>query len=340
MFIKYRPIRQRDLIECLDCIRDGFAYDLPSRIALTDFWRELLRTGAGVGAVMEDLTAPKGHGIVRFVICVFISDDFACYLKTDAPPLVGRHLLGAWIKGAPPHMSPSQIRFANAGAGLNILILHAGSPTHVLCTEKRRLVADRAVAFLSYLMSGYRCHEVLEEVYDEFSCRWAAGAGFRLRKTCPDIPAMRIHPQLPTEIRPHLFGVTSEEAEASAGTLASVLFGYRPPKFHFTLPEQELLIEALGGETDDDLAAALGVAVVTVRKRWSGIYDRVGCVSPWLLPEDATPHDAMRSQEKKRRVLQYVRQHMEELRPIDSPLIKPHAGRSRCPALAGSAVRV
>ena len=34
MFLKYRPVALQDLPVCLNCIRDGFAYDSESRMAL------------------------------------------------------------------------------------------------------------------------------------------------------------------------------------------------------------------------------------------------------------------------------------------------------------------
>ena len=78
-------------------------------------------------------------------------------------------------------------------------------------------------------------------------------------------------------------------------------------------------MEALLGETDQALATSLGVAAVTVRKRWDSIYSRVAEVAPELLSRAAGGKGTPRVAEKKRLLLSYLRQHLEELRPAIAP---------------------
>jgi hypothetical protein len=88
---------------------------------------------------------------------------------------------------------------------------------------------------------------------------------------------------------------------------------WTPPRFRFTPAERALLGVALSGGTDRDLAHALGLALATVKSRWRHIYDRVGAVEPELLPE-RPEGDGRRGGEKRRPLVEYVRQHLEELR--------------------------
>ncbi|MCW3060611.1 MAG: hypothetical protein JWQ02_2432 [Capsulimonas sp.] len=315
MFVKFRPARLRDLSECLGCLRDGFAYDEGGRAALLEMWEELLASGAANGAVMEDVSAPEGRRIVFFCLKVFVGDDYVRYLKTSAPPLVGPQVLGGWLKGLSPCLSLREIRRANSAEGVNILVLNSGLPERMYGTAELRGLVDRIGEFSCYFTAGYRCKELLEEFYTDFEYQWAAGAGLRERTRYGKFLDRRDLPMWDgREWSPILYGVTAPEAAASTGTLASMMLGYQPPKFFFSRCEQELLVEALLGETDEALAVSLGVAAVTVRKRWDSIYERVGIVAPELL---ARVFGAARSGEKKRLLLSYLRQHLEELRPAE-----------------------
>ncbi|MGO8672056.1 MAG: hypothetical protein ACLQVD_11900 [Capsulimonadaceae bacterium] len=314
MFLKYRPIRFQDFAQCLGCACDSFGCESRHQVTtvrLPDFWREILATGEASGAVMEDVTASAGENVVWFCILVFVTDECVARLKAGCIPFVGRYLLSAWLEDESLCLSLPQIRRDNSGDGLNMLVLHSGAPGR-LETANKRFVMDRAVDFSYFAASGYRCKEILHEVFSDESCEWLAGAGFRVRT---DYAACR--PLLTRAgSHPRLYGVNATEAASSAGTLASMLFSYQTPVFSFKPAEQELLLEALGGDTDDDLAATLGLAPVTVRKRWESIYDHVLQVRPLLLPDRLQdPH--LRKGEKKRRLLHYLQHHMEELRPFD-----------------------
>ena len=310
MFVKYRPVRLKDLVECVECVRSTFGYRSEQELAdLVDFWRELLSTGAACGAVMED----AGEGIVWFSLKVFVEDAYVQFLKTEAAPFVGREVLRSWLKGSSPCLGAREIRRANSTTGVNILVLCAGAPERMRSATQMRGLADLVVDFSRYCGAGYRCKELLQEFYDDFTCAWATGAGFRLRSDyarselgCDDV------------VHPKLYGVTAAEAAESAGTLVSTIFKYEPPRFFFRPNEQELLIEALVGETDEMLAMSLGVAVVTVRKRWDAIYDRVADVLPDMLQSPKSTDGAARGTEKKRQLLSYLRQHPEELRPCEN----------------------
>lgn len=316
MFVKYRPVRIGDLPECLACIRDEFAYATEERKALLAFWRELIQTRAGLGAVIEDMTGERGRRIVWFCLKVFVSDEFAAYLKTESAPYVGLEILRRRQSGESPCLDESSIRRANSSTGVCIVVLNSGAPRHMRSPEKLRSLADRVAEFTFYFTAGYRCNELLQEFYDDFTCGWATGAGFRLRT---DYPRQRAKETgLSLSGNPKLYGITSTEAASSAGTLASTLLNYRHPKFPFRPNEQDLLFEALLGETDEALAQSLGIALATVRKRWDAVYEKVAETCPDLL--DTAARDtggSTRGLEKKRRLLNYLRQHPEELRPHD-----------------------
>jgi DNA-binding CsgD family transcriptional regulator len=95
-----------------------------------------------------------------------------------------------------------------------------------------------------------------------------------------------------------------------------------PPRFGFIRSEQRLLSCGLDGGTDQEIADTLGISLVAVKKRWRAIYERTGAIAPELAP-DLPPGDGRsgeRGKAKKQRLLAYVREHPEELRPVSRNL--------------------
>jgi len=115
---------------------------------------------------------------------------------------------------------------------------------------------------------------------------------------------------------PHVVGLTRELEFDRPGSLVARLFYYHAPRFGFSRSEQRLLALALGGSTDDELAEQLGVSRSCIKKRWLSMYRRASLDSTM---KDSIPPDGRsseRGREKRRRLLQYVRERPEELRPV------------------------
>jgi hypothetical protein len=85
--------------------------------------------------------------------------------------------------------------------------------------------------------------------------------------------------------RTHLFGLTRELALSRVGTWASSLFAYETPQCGFRRSEQRLLLAALRGETDQELACRLGISLSTVKKTWLPIYEQISNHLPMFLSD-------------------------------------------------------
>ena len=111
--------------------------------------------------------------------------------------------------------------------------------------------------------------------------------------------------------------LTKKEAFAYPGSSVAGLFIYTPPRFLFSRSQRVLLRHALSGETCETLAASLSVSRWTVKKRWHAIYERVADVDSELLPPSIAygAHASSRGSERRRHLLNYLRQHLEEIRP-------------------------
>lgn len=93
-----------------------------------------------------------------------------------------------------------------------------------------------------------------------------------------------------------------------------MLFVRQPPRLGLTPAQQDLLALALRGCTDEEMAAELGIAWHTVRKRWGAIFQRAGQALPGLLGNGAAA-GAVRGTEKRRPLLSFLQAHPQELRP-------------------------
>jgi len=108
--------------------------------------------------------------------------------------------------------------------------------------------------------------------------------------------------------------VTVESMREDPLSIAAGLFHHRQqPQIAFTPSEQELLEVALEGADDAAAAKSLFVSVAAIKRRWAGIFERVAAIRPDLCP----PADGARGIQKRQRVLTYVRNHPEELRPFN-----------------------
>lgn len=318
MFFKYRPAHVHDLPECRHCLRDSFAYDAAALNALSALWRDLICETAACTTVIEDTDRPPGHRIVWYCITVFITEEYCAHLRADAPPVVGLETLKWLGQGRSPLLDHGQIRQANSSSGVVMLTLNSGTTAQIMRSAADMAMIGRKVAdYMPWSVGSYRLNECLIEMYSPYEHSWAEGYGYFLRNDYQGLLKTAPPPWLADGHRPRLYGATRREVEGQAGRSVVELFHYEPPRFFFSPLEQELLSCSLFGDTDEDLAEFLSVAPVTLKKRWSSIYDRVEAEMPEMLGGMA--EDAKRGLEKKRHLLQYLQHHKEELRPVFRP---------------------
>ena len=122
--------------------------------------------------------------------------------------------------------------------------------------------------------------------------------------------------QLDLLASPHYMGLTREVALSRTGAWVGSLFIHESPRFCFRPSEQRLLLTALQGGTDEQLSDELGISHSAVKKTWLLIYERVTAYLPGFSPDhEPAEGTSERGKEKKQRLLAYLRQHPEELRP-------------------------
>jgi hypothetical protein len=73
------------------------------------------------------------------------------------------------------------------------------------------------------------------------------------------------------------------------------------------------------GESDEEIAKSLGISLITVKKRWQGIYDKVERVDAELLAEASQENQENGKMKQRRRyLLKNLRDHPEELWPAST----------------------
>jgi hypothetical protein len=95
-------------------------------------------------------------------------------------------------------------------------------------------------------------------------------------------------------------------------------FSLRSPQIGFSRSEQKLLSAALRGGTDEELSDELVISLSAVKKAWSSVYDRAAEHLPDSILAVETEEERRngdRGKQKKQRLLAYLREHPEELRP-------------------------
>ena len=313
-----------DMEACTRIMQNKFAYEEKILTRLPDVWRQLLAAGSLNVGIVEDLGRPPDNRIVAFGASVFVTDQFMREAQSDPAPYLSARVIRRHLQGESPVLSLPAIRRANSGAGLNLIVLYHDMDRGVMSLEEVAFAGKHLAEAFVEIHSGYHVKEILIEAYSEDDLSWTVhNSAYRIRSDYSSYYESRGLPIPPPHCHPYLAGITREEFIAThGGTLLNALFLYTPPQFFFKPREQELLAHALKGETDEELGASLCVSLSAVKKRWSTIYERVEARQPELLPVADAENSSTgqkRGVEKRHHLLRYLRQHPEELRPVEQP---------------------
>lgn len=323
MALRYRQMRPEDVRKGVEIVSAHPFLSARYGRAILDLdkaWRRLLGREAFTAVVFEE-SLHGGSRIVGVGVSVFLSDQFVREIKT--PPLrwVGPKLAGRIVGGESPVLSDREVRQANTAGGLNLFGWHGAFRPE---DGKRVEVLNFMFSAFLELHRGFLIKELIGEADDPALAQALSNTGGLFFD-----PTLSRYVNLPSGSaedivnRPHLIGCTRELALGKPGFWGSSLFSYESPRFGLRRSEQKLLAAALHGGTDEDLSKTLGVSLSAVRKSWLSIYERVADRVPGLLNEDAPPGNgtSKRGKGKKHRLLAYLSEHPEELRPVSRKVL-------------------
>jgi hypothetical protein len=327
MPLTLRATHPGDFPQCLEITHDRFLFETQkSRAELFNFWGKILAGRLAMSQVVVDSGRPKGKNIVGFGMSFFATRDFAREARTTLPPFLSQQVLRRWKKGKrhSPFLDPQEVARFNAHGGLSVVTLHYG-------VEPRKFFLLELPARLKMfdgwksLYSGFRIFEYLHEVYGQGEKKNMLSTGCVVRRDYAE--ALNLSP-LVRDTRPFLTGIDAGEAVKKPSVPIS-FFIFSPPRFGFSQGEQDVLEKALGGEIDRDIAPALRLTVWAVDKRWQRIYAKVEKVEPSILGPAGKKNDMEYQKTRRRFLLDYLRDHMEEMRPYapDRPTGKKKRGK-------------
>jgi hypothetical protein len=231
----------------------------------------------------------------------FVDPDFLTQALEHPTDSLLQQVLTAEAAGRSVLLSPKRQAIANARTGLCLYnFLTAPDLTGVSGPDGNLLMGliNEAWRFHHY---GFRLHSLHSEGTHP------GLAEFMLSMQC----TLARERNMPNGDVARTFRFTREDALAKPGTNVGIMFIAPLPRFGFTLPEQKLIELTLMDNSDREISRSLGITADAVKKRWRSIYDRVRAIAPELLAVPVSGAD------QRRALLQYLRQHLEEIRPYD-----------------------
>ncbi len=315
MAIQWRPMRPKDVGACVEIVAAhpviGPRYG--RRIGdLRPAWRALLGREAFRAVVFESVD--NSHTNLAGVgVSAFVSDAFLLSLKTPPYFWVGPELTRLIIQRDDPLLSDQQMRNANSDGGLNLVTWEGA-----LSRERLNRPEAHAAVFSAFVEQhrGFLLKEVVGHGMTEELLEGTLRSGASLLDSKGHYVDALDRPIREVFSSPHDVGLTRELAVSRVGSWVASLFIYEAPRFGFRPSEQRLLLRALRGGTDEKLADELVISLSAVKKTWALIYERVSGHLPGFSSNHDSPDGASeRGKEKKQRLLTYLRDHPEELRP-------------------------
>jgi DNA-binding CsgD family transcriptional regulator len=307
MDLALRDATPSDFAQCLALLASPLLCDPARRDALCDFWSEIIRSGAGTAAVAADAVDPTL--IIHFGFSVFISDERTQDYRRCTTPLLARRLVEEFAAGGCPFLRGPELARANAEPGLNLLVTHYG-----------RRSGDPRVDIANYESSrralrGWNLRSFTVECFTESQRdmrAWGKSLGYSVLEYSPD--RLRAA-DIPPNRAPFLLTAARCELAGNTGYGTNLLFlSFSPPRLGLNARQQQLLSLALDGGTDLTIARAAGISEAAVKKHFRMIYDKVsgtGIVDSLAVKRTLEKRGA----EARRHLLNYLRDHPEELRP-------------------------
>jgi hypothetical protein len=276
-------------------------------------WMTILNDGdACIVSLVEKIT-PGSREIVGFGLAVFVTSTFADAALADPQPGLNASIIESIDAGRsviPPYR---YLQAANAAATLDHVVMYSNEKPGALNSNEIDLVRNHlARAYLESFV-GYRLRRMLYEIIDEYE--FEKLKGYR---------GLRIVKRLSTSNSSGPSGVwvgnralceaTAESFSNDPASLAARPFIDRPtPILDFTPCQKRLLIAALRGAESAELADSLCRTPAAIKRTWTGIFEKCFRHNPSLLP---ATEGSLRGQQKRYKVMAYIREHPEEIRPF------------------------
>jgi DNA-directed RNA polymerase specialized sigma24 family protein len=238
-------------------------------------------------------------------------------LLTSNEPYTNPKFLSWIAQGRKPFMSNRHLARANVTEGATMIPM-TFSWSNSLTMEAAAYVRQMVFHRFADRYAGNKLRRMVAEPCNPVMLRGCLEAGYRIVNDYGSWA--EANGMLNSPIRPHLVVAEQADAFATVNSFLLRMFCYSPPQLKLTILQQEVLILALEGRADPEIADILGITEDAVKARWRLIYHHADTLAPGLLPSGKT---GGRGVEKRRTLLSYLRDRPEELRPHDWRAVAP-----------------
>jgi hypothetical protein len=313
--LRTRPLRAHDLAECMDLLPPYLSFDAAARTRVARWWAQAVDAPGMISGVVEDMALPPGRRIQGWGVSIVAPPALVERLDLLGTPRahLAQRAYRELVDGGVALLDDREIAQRNGRGELVLLILHftVRGVSDFSDPYAQKVIAMANDAFRAF-HDGYQWRTMVYE-NGALTTAFAIQSGFHPTRFADEDTLEG----LPPERRPALFVLTLEQARRTMpGTPARNAFEWQPPRFRFNAAQRRLLTNALFDENDESLMALLGVSTHGLKKLWRGVYERIDDAEPEFFGDAAGAADeGKRGPEKRRQVLAYVRQRLEELRP-------------------------
>jgi hypothetical protein len=254
-------------------------------------------------AVLEANPPIGGYTRVGFGASVLVKASFTDAEIANPRPDINSRIVASIHSGRSVLLTGSEVAQANAGDGVDVAVLAGNWRDEIITADERRNIQTLYVFSFAEWLAGYRVRRILYETVDE--------AARKFVQASVEYRAIAEFPEAGRSL--HL--MTFETATVMPASAGNLIFKFTEPTLRLRDSDRRLLMLALRGATDSELAAELAITIAAVKARWRSTFARIAEQAP-LLVNDAG-EDGYRGKQKRHHVLAYIRTHPEEMRPYD-----------------------
>jgi len=244
---------------------------------------------------------------------VALPQEWHNYFSQDPAPYAARQVYQALASGEFCLPTDRELGNQNTKGQVSFLILNYRQLSNDYSDAET--VGQLAIAGEGFRQShsGFRLGGIFTEAFGQES-DYLQTMGFKLRTQ-----RNKLQPSPGKEL-PELCGLLREEISTQMpGTHARDIFQFNPPVIGFTAAERRMLrLVVTDLLSDAEIAQEFSLSEHTVNKRWKVIYERVSHAHPYFFYDGVAPRNQQttsRGPEKRRMLIGYLQQYLEELRP-------------------------
>jgi DNA-binding CsgD family transcriptional regulator len=259
------------------------------------------------GALLE-VPVASGGAVIAGATWAFVGPSLLDRLLETSSDRLDARILDEMLV-AEQLLAPGALAHANATRGVDLFLLYFKADDGLLSPQEQGHVVQEMMRLIFPSLCGYNLRSFTGRVRHRAQALAGVQAGVRLAQPLPAGGGGRL-------ATPVLMHASRDSVQRTAWIGRA--FVWRPPQLGLTPAEQELLDRAARGMTDDAIAAACGVSLSSIKKRWQSALERVGDIAPHVLGGASNP-EGRRGPEKRTRLIRYVAERPEELRPYKAP---------------------